>query len=218
MKWRCMKTKMILAFFSLIILGCNKATVNFHVKIINPATGEGYANHEFYIKSSKTGSDGQIVKTEYTGFTDQNGEAIVPLKIKKSVAHYVTPSVVSNTCYINSIDLYYNNTSDPNPQFIFEIAPCAQLKLNIQNVNCEGPNDHFKLIYNGRQVGGDDGLIGAVVKDEFGCYTFEQGHWSDVPMGKRYYKWEVTRSTGTTVTYDTVSLNQGEQKVYNINY
>ena len=213
-----MKTGMILVFFSLMLLGCNKETVNFHIKIINPATGEGYANIKFFVRSERTGMNGEVLKTEAEGITNANGEAVVNLKVKSNKSYYVVCEALPDICYINDIRKYYNDWSNKNPEFVFEIAPCAQLKLKIQNVNCEGPNDHFKLFYNGRQVGGQDGLIGAVVKDEYGCYTFEQGHWSDVPMGKRYYKWEVTRSTGTTVTYDTVSLNQGEQKVYNINY
>lgn len=198
----------------LLLIGCNKATVNFHVKIINPATGEGYANHEFYIKSSKTGSDGQIVKTEYTGFTDQNGEAIVPLKIKKSVAHYVTPSVVPNTCYINSIDLYYNNISDLNPQFIFEIAPCAYSKLTINNVNCEGPND-LMVLYRSNQIGTSDGSFGW---QHHGCAFWQTNGQSDIPMGNVYYRWEVTRSSGTTIYYDTVYYAPGVLTEYEINY
>ncbi len=209
-----MKTSMILALFSLLLLGCNKEAVNFHIKIINPATGEGYANHEFYIKSSKTGSDGQIVKTEYTGFTDQNGEAIVPLKIKKSVAHYVTPSVVTNTCYINSIDLYYNNTNDLNPEFVFEIAPCAYSKLTINNVNCEGPSD-LMVLYQGNQIGTFDG---GYAWQHQGCAFWQTNGQSDIPMGKVYYRWEVTRSSGTTIYFDTVYYAPGVLTEYTINY
>jgi hypothetical protein len=213
-----MKTNLIAGILiSMSLLSCNKNT-NFHVKIINPATGEGYANTNFAVVSERTGANGEVVKTEVEGTTNEQGEAVVEVKVKGNKSYYVVPEAIPNICYINDIRKYYNDRTDKNPEFIFEIAPCAQLKLHIQNVNCEGPNDHFKLFYNGRQVGGQDGLIGAVVKDEYGCYTFEQGHWSDVPMGQFYYKWEVTRSTGTTITYDTVTVNQGEQKVYNINY
>lgn len=208
-----MKTKLTFALFCLLLLSCKK-DVNFHVKIINPATGEGYANHEFYIKSSKTGSDGQIVKTEYTGFTDQNGEAIVPLKIKKNVAHYVTPSVVPNTCFINSIDLYYNNTSDPNPEFTFEIAPCAQLKLNIQNVNCEGPSDllNFKNKYNYTEWGSGWST------DRLGCYTYESPEYFDVPAGWRIYQWRVIRPSGTVIYEDSIYLNANQNHTFQMFY
>ena len=193
-----MKTTLTFALLCLLLLSCKK-NVNFHVKIINPATGEGYANHEFYIKSSKTGSDGQIVKTEYTGFTDQNGEAIVPLKIKKNVAHYVTPSVVPNTCYINSIDLYYNNTSDPNPQFTFEIAPCGNLQINVKNINCQGPSDkivfHFKPEYL-------DGTGNMLPLERFGCYENEFIQ-ETVPMGNWIATWTVTKN-GITTNHDSL--------------
>jgi hypothetical protein len=193
-----MKTKITFALFCLLLLSCKK-DVNFHVKIINPATGEGYANHEFYIKSSKTGSDGQIVKTEYTGVTDQNGEAIVPLKIKKSVAYYVTPAVVPNTCYINSIDLYYNNTSDPNPQFTFEIALCGNLQINVKNINCQGPSDkivfHFKPEYL-------DGTGNMLPLERFGCYENEFIQ-ETVPMGNWIATWTVTKN-GITTNHDSL--------------
>lgn len=199
----------------LLLSSCNKATVNFHVKIINPATGEGYANHEFYIKSTKTGSDGQIVKTEYTGFTDQNGEAIVPLKIKKNVAHYVTPSVVPNTCYINSIDLYYNNTSEPNPEFIFEIAPCGKIKVNIHNVNCEGPNDTLILERN-YQNGNDNVYLPVTI---LGCYS-QPGVTVSVPMGNYEIKWTVIRSGISQTFTDMLFVPKEGEGIgeYTINY
>lgn len=53
LKSKTMKT-IFFALFSLLLLGCNKSNVNFNVKIINPATGEGYTNTKFHISNYKT--------------------------------------------------------------------------------------------------------------------------------------------------------------------
>lgn len=215
-----MKTKIIFVLPLIVLLFSCAKERTIKVSAINPATDVGYADLRITIHASKTGADGEELTKVYEGYLNENGEVYATFKVKKGRYYIIkcqSPTNV-NVCYTNNTTYTYDIHDPNNKEFVFEIAPCAQLKLKIQNVNCEGPNDHFKLIYNGRQVGGQDGLIGAVIKDEYGCYTLEQGHWSDVPMGKRYYKWEVTRSSGTTVTYDTVNLNQGEQKVYNIHY
>jgi hypothetical protein len=215
-----MKTKIIFVLPLIVLLFSCAKERTIKVSALNPATGIGYADLRITIYASKTGANGEELTKVYEGNLDDNGDIYATFKVKKGRYYVIkcqSPTNV-NVCYTNNTTYTYDIHDPNNKEFTFVIAPCAQLKLKIQNVNCEGPNDHFKLFYNGRQVGGQDGLIGAVVKDEQGCYTFEQEHWSDVPMGKRYYKWEVTRSTGTTVTYDTIALNQGEQKVYNINY
>lgn len=51
-----MKTIWIIAFLILTtLISCNKKfDAQFHVKIINPATGEGYANTKFHISNYKT--------------------------------------------------------------------------------------------------------------------------------------------------------------------
>ena len=115
------------------------------------------------------------------------------------MAHYVTPSVVPNTCYINSIDLYYNNTSDPNPQFTFEIAPCGNLQINVKNINCQGPSDkivfHFKPEYL-------DGTGNMLPLERFGCYENEFIQ-ETVPMGNWIATWTVTKN-GITTNHDSL--------------
>lgn len=208
-----MKTSIILALFSLFLISCNKETVYFHVKIINPATGEGYANHKFYIKSSRTGMNGENVKTRYSGTTNDNGEAIVRLKVNKDT-WFLTCEAVPNTCYINNPKQHYSNRSDKNPEFIFEIAPCAQLKLKIQNVNCEGPSDllNFKNKYSYTQW--ESGWS----TDRFGCYTWESPEYFNVPAGWRIYHWRVIRPSETVIYEDSIFLNAGQDHMFEMLY
>jgi hypothetical protein len=89
------------------------------------------------------------------------------------------------------------------------------MKLKINNVNCQGPNDHFKLYYLGRQ-----GTLfnGGLTVDEMRYYSFEWPEFLQVPIGERYYKWEVTKNSITNIFYDTTNLVENEFKIYQIDY
>jgi hypothetical protein len=51
-----------------------------------------------------------------------------------------------------------------------------------------------------------------------GCYNYIGSFFSDVPMGRRFYKWEVTRNGNTETFFDTIYLEAGETRTYEINY
>ncbi|MNY48932.1 hypothetical protein D3C86_1843090 [compost metagenome] len=97
----------------------------------------------------------------------------------------------------------------------FYALPYAYLQLDIHNINCQGVNDHFKLYAEGTQV--DMSKFGLML-DETGCYQFTASGHSKLPMGRRYYRWEVTRNGVTTIFRDTLYLAEGEYKTYTINY
>ncbi len=208
-----MKTNLIIGILiSMSLLSCNKST-NFHVKIINPATGEGYANTNFAVISERTGANGEVVKTEVEGTTNEQGEAMVEVKVKGNKSYYVVPEAIPNICYINDIRKYYNDRTDKNPEFVFEIAPCAQLKLNIQNVNCEGPDDLLNFMnrysYTEWQSWSTDRL---------GCYTWESPEYFNVPAGWRIYRWRVIRPSGTVIYEDSIFLNAGQNHTFEMFY
>jgi hypothetical protein len=89
------------------------------------------------------------------------------------------------------------------------------LKLNIHNVSCIDTNDHFTLYSEGTQA--DMTNIGLMF-DEYGCYQLNTSGYSKVPMGERYYRWTVTKSGTMNTYYDTISIAEGEYKIYTINY
>lgn len=194
-----------------------KKTANFHVKIVNPATGEGYANTTFYVKSEKTGSDGEIIKTEATGVTNENGEAVVSsLKISNAKSYYVVPEIIENVCYINDVKIYYTDRmTNPNPHFTFEIAPCGKIKVNIHNVNCEGPNDTLILERN-YQNGTDNVYLPVTI---VGCYS-QPGVAVSVPMGNYEIKWTVIRSGNSQTFTDMLFVPKEGEGIgeYTINY
>jgi hypothetical protein len=150
---------------------------------------------------------------------DANGEAtetLYPIQGRTYAVRVVEPE---NSCYNKEITMYFGGANDKNGHFDFVFAPCAYFKLNINNVNCQGATDYFKLYYMGRQVGGQgSGIVGALSKEGGGCYSFLASSFSSVPMGEIYWKWEVTRNSITNIYYDTIYLSPGEYKVYDINY
>ncbi len=210
-----MKTKIILALFVLILLGCNKTNVNFHVKIINPATGEGYANTKFFVRSERTGMNGEVLKTEAEGITNANGESVVNLKVKSNKSYYVVCEALPDICYINDIRKYYNDWSNKNPEFVFEIAPCGKIKVNIHNLNCEGPNDTLILERN-YQNGNDNVYLPVTI---LGCYS-QPGVAVSAPMGNYEIKWTVIRNSNSQTFTDMLFVPKDGEGIgeYTINY
>ncbi|MEX1192624.1 MAG: hypothetical protein WEA99_11685 [Brumimicrobium sp.] len=77
---------------------------------------------------------------------------------------------------------------------------------------------NFKLFHEGSDVGFYNYGKGSPIKEGDGCYFFEHSHFSHIPMGRRYYCWEVTRSRTTEIFHDTIYLEENEQRVYERNY
>lgn len=60
-----MKYILIISFL-LLLSSCNKEQ-DIHVKAVNPVTHEPYSDLCVVIRSSKTGLNGEVVKTVYNG-------------------------------------------------------------------------------------------------------------------------------------------------------
>jgi len=108
----------------LIFSSCGKERT-FHVKAINPVTGDPYGNLRVVVFSSKTGFVGEVVKTVYDGNLDSDGEAMIPLSIKKNRYYIIECERPDNTCYTKDIKQYYAIQDEKNPSFLFEYAECG---------------------------------------------------------------------------------------------
>ncbi len=201
---------------------CTKFGKNVTVKgrVMNPVTGEGIEGAEVKLLRIKGGYDSSY-KTIKSTTTDASGN----FELDK----YTWSSPVAR-CEVG--DLYQLGwTKDGGQTFIdnfelevkkgkitnadFYAVPYAHLQLDIHNTSCQGSMDHFVLYAEGTQV--DMSKYGLMI-DEMGCYQFTASGHSKVPMGARYYRWEVTKNAVTTIFYDTVYLAEGEYKTYTINY
>lgn len=50
------------------------------------------------------------------------------------------------------------------------------------------------------------------------CTDYTMPNYVEVPMGKWFFEWQVTKNNITSNFYDTIFLSSGEQKFYEINY
>jgi hypothetical protein len=196
----------------LLLVACTK---HREIKIIgrNAVTGQGYEGLAYKVVSSKTGNDGEVYRTEATGNLDANGEAFVSIKQRKGRSYSLRVFGPSNNCYTNEVIQSFDSPYDVNGTFTFEFAECAYLKQNITNINCQGSSDYM-ILKTSNQVNS----LGVTGWEFFGCNGYVGDHFSEVPFGKYYFEWEVTRNNITNTYYDTIYLSPGEYKTYDINY
>lgn len=150
--------------------------------------------------------------TFFEGVTDQNGKLAINFKMRNNGKYQVIQSDAPNSCWHNTKAFFLEDKKNQN--ITFEFAPCAQLKLKIENVNCEGGGDEM-VLYQGNQIGSIDF---SQPWEHNGCALWESNGYSKIPMGEQYYRWEVTRSGTTDIFHDTIYLEEGEQRVYEILY
>ena|SRR5574343_218292 len=202
-------------FFLLISLSLFACSKHREIKIIgrNAVTGQGYEGLQYEVVSSRTGNDGEVYRTEALGNLNANGEAFVSIKQKNSRTYSIRLFGPSNSCYSNNVIQYFDSPYDVNGTFTFEFAECAYLKQNITNVNCQGTSDYM-ILKTSNQVNS----LGATGWEFFGCNGYVGDHFSEVPFGKYYFEWKVTRNNITNTYYDTIYLSPGEYKTYDIIY
>lgn len=211
-----MKKLFLILIIGTLFFSCKKERT-FHITAKNAVTGEPYPGLSYNIERSWSGSFENKYKTVGSGVLDENGEVYFTKRLHKNSSYSISVASPPNTCYMNSSDLHAGG--EKNFKAEFEFAECAYLKLSIHNVNYINDNDYLKLYYLGRQVGGQgENIVGAVIREGGGNYSYVGNDFSSVPMGERYYKWEVTRNNVTNIYYDTIYLNPGEYKTYEINY
>ncbi len=131
----------------------------------------------------------------------------------KNKSYSVIVGEPTNTCYSKQKQIYFGK-NDWDKDYIFEFAPCAYLKENISNIACEGVTD-VMVFFQSNQV---NSFTPDIPWQFDGCTGFTAIQYSKVPTGKYNFKWVVTRSTGTTTFYDTITLSENEYRTYNLNY
>jgi len=80
-------------------------------------------------------------------------------------------------------------------------------------------NSHSNSIttYNGSFI--ESVVLGEVVFLKIFREKMRESSFSvEVPMGKWFFEWQVTKNNITSNFYDTIFLSSGEQKFYEINY
>jgi hypothetical protein len=206
-----MKKIITIGLILMIIIGCGKkATV--HIKAINAVTGEPYAGLAYGITATKTVSNGEKKVFEVTGFLDANGEAYVPIRVKTGRTYNVGTAKPPNYCYDKQPSYSFGKEDIPNLDFQFEYAACANLKLEINNINCQGPTDEIKF----RRLWLHQNATNNFVT-QTGCFSFT-GEFFQLPIGNYKYEWEVTRNGLTTYHDSLFTLTENQFYTFVLNY
>lgn len=205
-----MKKLFLILIIGTLFFSCKKERT-FHITAKNAVTGEPYPGLSYNIERSWSGSFENKYKTVGSGVLDENGEVYFTKRLHKNSSYSISVAAPSNTCYMNSSDLHAGG--EKNFKAEFEFAECAYLKQNITNINCIDVNDYM-VLYSDNQIHS----LGNIPWEFYGCDGYIQSHYSSVPEGEYFYKWEVTRNNITNVFYDTIYLSKGEYRIHEINY
>ena len=181
----------------------------------NAVTGERYAGLSYLVGSSVTGVDGdEKFRTEASGNLNENGEATVTLRRKSNRTYYVqvSPTDPSQVCYSNTITMYFDSPYDENGHFNFEFAECATLQRKVTNINCFDSNDKIEIYI--------DNSVHSLISTPWvlnGCADYTTVP-TQVPIGTYSLHWIVTKNNISNDYYDTFTLQENENKFYEINY
>src|SRR5690554_3841141 len=203
--------KYLLIISLLLFFSCKKKQT-IHITAKNAVTGEPYAGLSYEIMRSWSGSFENKYKSVGSGVLDANGEAFFTKRLHDNSSYSISVAPPPNACYISDSDLHAGG--DKNFDAAFEFAACAYRTLKINNVNCQGPNDLFKM---DMKLMYDMEYTAFGFPEKSGCYSNEFSN-EKVPAGKWFVEWWVTRSGSTDYFTDTIELIENQLFVYEINY
>lgn len=205
----------------ILFFGCTKAGKNISVRgrVYNSITNEGIPNIEIKLLKEQLSLSGgnEDVKTVYT-----DAKGYYELDHASVGARFIG-------CFLDN-DQYYRIgwTRDGENEGVsavevskgkytyldYQVVPYSNSKLIINNTNCQGSSDKL-VLYQSNQIKSFDGSF---AWQHNGCIYWETNGYSKIPMGKVFYKWEVTKNSVTNTFYDTVFYGADEFKTYEIDY
>ena len=211
---------------------CTKGGGNIYVegRVYNPVTGEGIPNVTLNLYRPEMGgtignSSGN--KTVETAQTDDEGYYEIShlggaytyrLKIVPEPDRFLNLGTAPNDFDVEIGNDAFIVDKGTNMTVDFFATYYGKLRYEINNVNCQGSTDNFKLFFMGTEVGYQNDHIGVVTIEGDGCFESNDNTFAEVPMGDRYYKIEITKNGQTTSYLDTITIQEGQEYVYEINY
>lgn len=194
-----------------LLFSCKKERA-IHISAKNAVTGTPYSGLTYYVVQKKTGANGEIFETLKEGVLNSDGEAFLTMKLKKAHAYGIRVEQPPNTCYYNELAFHFGN-QESNFEAHFEYAECGYLKLRIENVNCEGPDDlmNFRHKYDYTEWEGWS-------SDRNGCYYFESPEFFEVSEGWRVYEWKVQRGGNNYYHNDSIYISPNQDYMFEMNY
>ena len=190
-----MKKLLYIFLVSILALACTRQQIK--ISAINPATGEPYAGLNYTISKNVTGAfetNSHIVKK---GTLNENGIALVTLNLSHYRSYVIGLESPGEHCYENNTSYTFSH-NDKSFGFVFKIAPCAYIKFNIHNINCQGATDTMILEINYLTDPNYTVYLPTTIP---GCYN-NDGSFAKIPSGNYLVKWQVTKN-GIVSNHDT---------------
>ncbi len=205
-----MNRKFLFLITLLLLTACGKKQT-IRITAVNPATGEPWSGLRYTITKQKTGAFEEKYKIIDEGFLNDNGKAETEVRMRNA-SYEINIEDPGNTCYVNNTS-YTFSKNNSNYDVTFEMVPCAYLKWDINNINCQGNTDTLRFRKSTNYGQGD-----AWSTKRSGCYQYLSPEYFTVPMGTTIVEWEVTRNGSTNTYSDTIYLNELQEYTYPIYY
>jgi hypothetical protein len=228
----------LIVFLLLSIVGCTKiskkdTTIEFVIR--NPANGKPFVGVPVKIEEEHDGNSGITGKTVFRGITDANGRVSYTFKAKMGSGYwyypYIDESVFGGTygkdwSYLARPEVSsYAMKKDQYNEALYEITYYAYLKEIYKNVNCQGAYDTLFVNYKSAIENSGEyvrdiiwpGCNILTTSDDTGNPNAPQGYYA-VLMGKKIYHYEIHHPSGITYGVDSVYLEAGELKTFELNY
>lgn len=220
-----MRPIFIFCLIAPILFSCTKFGKNMTIKgrVLNPITGEGIANAPVIMYRSTLDYPSGSKRVKETT-TDSEGY----FEISKA-----SLSKCYLTCNVTEVGDYYPigwEKKEDVPLFdAFTISvkkgktmradyyavPYGTLQININNTSCFDSNDELKIYRTHSIAGFYDNVPNPAIY--MGCVN-QTGNMNKAPMGWYKYSGTVTKNGVVTSIKDSIYLNEGETKIWNINY
>jgi hypothetical protein len=229
----------IVVVLLLSIAGCTKiskqdTTIEFVIR--NPANGQPFVGVPVQILEVKdTEFHGMVSEPIFEGVTDVNGRVKHTFKAKLTSKYWYIP-VIEESYFSGTYGVDWTYISRPNPfnrpikvnqynEALYEVVYYAYLKEIYKNVNCEGIYDTLFVNYKSALENSGEyvrdivwtGCNTLTTSDNTGNPYAPQGYYA-VPMGKKIYNYEIHRPSGITYGKDSIYLDAGELKTFELNY
>ena len=209
-------------------MACKKQhTVTIQAQnLLNPTDGSHYAGMNYVILER-----GYFFNHKANGIAsgqlDENGRAVIDVKLKKNLDYVLGIQKPDNVCYTEVTLEYPINYNEEN-NITFNYAPCGYCRILYKNINCEGADDKMQFKFYVTEDSDIYIYMGYGTIDSWNNVFFINGCSDntnvpnvgvfDVPNGNYTIEWRVIRPSGTTTGIDYFTVTEGDTTTYLLEY
>jgi hypothetical protein len=218
--------------YSILLLtlttGCHKKTTSIITlqlqNLTDQTDGSHYANIRYNIVKTRPGYGiGKKAELIVAEDLNQNGYASFELEMNSKYNYSLAFARPDNICYTEVPPEYYMDINETNT-ITFNYAPCGNVIVPTNNINCEGQTD--KMQYKYYYTDNPDIYIyrGFSNSSEWsentfvnGCSSFP-GSYNNIPIGNYTFEWRVIRPSGITTGIDYFTITESDTLTYELEY